>query len=335
MAASVRTLPTMMGFLNRMILVVADGLTKESCIALYLYAKEVRRLYTPSGPLFTALYLKQCSSSLRRRMEEISALRSVWLYLSLYPGRVFLESFHPLDYLGANLEVGKLPSCSQLTKKLLKDGLSPSLAKAKSCFNVFPYELSAFVHLMQFVHTRGEQWSQGALWPHYVRYARDDLIRSSLAGHLIGLRGVLVQCYLLTSFASSVVNSALATNLFEVPFVKRHSTVSFVAGQPLGYYYASWPLFALSHHILVLVWWCAELVYPGRRFRDYAILRDDVVIVDESVAKVYSAALGDLGVTISYSKSLISHSGSAEFAKRFRFRPATHTQSLCQGCYCS
>lgn len=72
------------------------------------------------------------------------------------------------------MEVGKLPSCSQLTKKLLKDGLSPSLAKAKSCFNVFPYELSAFVHLMQFVHTRGEQWSQGALWPHYVRYARYD-----------------------------------------------------------------------------------------------------------------------------------------------------------------
>lgn len=143
-------------------------------------------------------------------------------------------------------------------------------------------------------------------------------------------------CFLFDrSFASSVVNSALATNLFEVPFVKRHSTVSFVAGQPLGYYYASWPLFALSHHILVLVWWCAELVYPGRRFRDYAILRDDVVIVDESVAKVYSAALGDLGVTKSYSKSLISHSGSAEFAKRFRFRPATHTQSLCQGCYCS
>lgn len=65
------------------------------------------------------------------------------------------------------------------------------------------------------------------------------------------------------------------------------------------------------------MWWCAELVYPGRRFRDYAILRDDVVIVDESVAKVYSAAFGDLGVTISYSKSIISHSGSAEFAKRF------------------
>lgn len=63
MAASVRTLAD--GFLKKILLVVADGLTKESCIALYLYAKEVRRLYTKSGPLFTALYLKQCSSSLQ------------------------------------------------------------------------------------------------------------------------------------------------------------------------------------------------------------------------------------------------------------------------------
>lgn len=52
------------------------------------------------------------------------------------------------------------------------------------------------------------------------------------------------------SFASAVVNSTLATNL--VPFVKRKwSQVSFVAGQPLGYY-ASWPQFALSHHLLVI-----------------------------------------------------------------------------------
>lgn len=57
------------------------------------------------------------------------------------------------------------------------------------------------------------------------------------------------------SFASSVVNSTLACNIFDVPFVKkRPSTFSFVAGQPLGDY-SSWPLFALSHHLLV--WICA------------------------------------------------------------------------------
>ncbi|KAK4839043.1 hypothetical protein QYF36_018578 [Acer negundo] len=75
-----------------------------------------------------------------------------------------------------------------------------------------------------------------------------------------------------------------ACNLFDIPFVKLFSQISFVAGQPLGYH-ASWPLFALSHHILV--WHCAE---PS------------------------------LGLSISYQKSLISHTGSAEFAKRFRVR---------------
>jgi hypothetical protein len=46
---------------------------------------------------------------------------------------------------------------------------------------------------------------------------------------------------------------------------KKLKQVSFVAGQPLGYY-ASWPLFALSHHILI--WWCAEQVYPFKHFKD-------------------------------------------------------------------
>ena len=53
------------------------------------------------------------------------------------------------------------------------------------------------------------------------------------------------------SLASSAVNSALATNTFVVPFVKsKFSIVSFIAGQPLGYY-ASWPLFTLSHHMVI------------------------------------------------------------------------------------
>lgn len=53
-----------MGFLKRILLVAADSLTKESCIAVYLYAKAVKRLYRKSGGLFLALYLKQCASSL-------------------------------------------------------------------------------------------------------------------------------------------------------------------------------------------------------------------------------------------------------------------------------
>ena len=118
------------------------------------------------------------------------------------------------------------------------------------------------------------------------------------------------------SFASSVVNSALATKIFTVPFVRKlNSTVSFVAGQPLGYY-SSWALFSLTNHILV--WWCAEEVYPGSVFKDYAILGDDVVIANTAVAEKYEQALSRIGVSKSYQKSLISDTGCAEFAKKFR-----------------
>lgn len=119
------------------------------------------------------------------------------------------------------------------------------------------------------------------------------------------------------SFASVVVNATLATNIFTVGFVKKKpSFVSFVAGQPLGYY-SSWPLFALSHHYVV--WYAAEQVYPGVKFTDYEILGDDLVIFDRAVAKKYMELLKtELPVGISVSKSIFSEIGVLEFAKRFR-----------------
>lgn len=89
------------------------------------------------------------------------------------------------------------------------------------------------------------------------------------------------------TLAASVVQSALGFKTFTVsrPFVRRSTDVCFTAGQPLGYY-ASWPLFTLSHHWVV--WMAAARVYPRRRFKDYAILGDDVVIADPMVAKEYT-----------------------------------------------
>ena len=43
-----------------------NGLSKEYCISGYPFAKEVIRLRRKSGLLFTALYLKQCSSALMK-----------------------------------------------------------------------------------------------------------------------------------------------------------------------------------------------------------------------------------------------------------------------------
>lgn len=44
-----------------------------------------------------------------------------------------------------------------------------------------------------------------------------------------------------------------------------------------------WPLFALSHHFVV--WYCADKVYPGKKFSKYALLGDDIVIGDAAVAE--------------------------------------------------
>nr|GEX49585.1 hypothetical protein [Tanacetum cinerariifolium] len=63
-------------------------------------------------------------------------------------------------------------------------------------------------------------------------------------------------------------------------------------------------------------------------FTNYVVLGDDVVITDENVATRYKESLDLLQVVISKEKSLISRSGSAEFAKNFRVRDLTVDLSL-------
>lgn len=119
------------------------------------------------------------------------------------------------------------------------------------------------------------------------------------------------------TLASCVVNGCLALNTFDIgpPIVRKTSRICFRTGQPLGYY-ASWPLFALSHHYVV--WLAAKQAYPDLDVFDrYALLGDDIVIADKAVAEQYRLILTELGVTISYSKSIISEYGCLEFAKRF------------------
>lgn len=52
------------GFLNKIPLVVSDGLTKDVCLGLHYLAKQVIRMGRKSGWLFVALYLKQASTCL-------------------------------------------------------------------------------------------------------------------------------------------------------------------------------------------------------------------------------------------------------------------------------
>lgn len=112
--------------------------------------------------------------------------------------------------------------------------------------------------------------------------------------------------YLMTNFSAAIPERGRRVRCLE--------TVRFERGQPLGYY-SSWSTFTLTHHLLV--WMSADKVYPGVIFRNYAILGDDIVIADKQVAIEYASMISDAGAVLSMEKSLISHNGSCEFAKRF------------------
>lgn len=54
------------GLLSRVPLIVSGRLSVEVGLAMTLFVKRVLSMYRKSGPLFTALYLKQCSVALQR-----------------------------------------------------------------------------------------------------------------------------------------------------------------------------------------------------------------------------------------------------------------------------
>jgi hypothetical protein len=96
--------------------------------------------------------------------------------------------------------------------------------------------------------------------------------------------------------------------------VKGREPIRWKVGQPLGIY-SSWPLFTLTHHIIVQL--SARSVGIKTRFLDYQILGDDIVIWNSKVASAYVSKMESYGVFISKEKTLISpYFSSGEFCKR-------------------
>jgi hypothetical protein len=89
--------------------------------------------------------------------------------------------------------------------------------------------------------------------------------------------------------------------------------LTYSVGQPMGAL-SSWALLALTHHFIVQL--AAQRSGFNSWFRDYALLGDDIVIVNTSVATEYQFLMKELGLEINLSKSLISEKGVFEFAKR-------------------
>jgi hypothetical protein len=88
--------------------------------------------------------------------------------------------------------------------------------------------------------------------------------------------------------------------------------VKYNTGQPMGAY-SSWPLMALTHHLIVRV---AALRAGHPHFQAYCLLGDDLVIANEAVAKEYLKLCAQLDIPISDAKSHISND-IFEFAKRW------------------
>lgn len=90
--------------------------------------------------------------------------------------------------------------------------------------------------------------------------------------------------------------------------------IRYSVGQPMGAY-SSWALLAVTHHMIVQE--AAYAVGYRRWFTNYALLGDDIIIAEKSVADAYCSIMSTLGVEINMGKSVIGNNGFCEFAKRW------------------
>lgn len=135
-----------------------------------------------------------------------------------------------------------------------------------------------------------------------------------------------IQEYLLNTIFQSKIGfywgSMLSQRDFVIPkndYGIPEGTVRYRTGQPMGAR-SSWPMLALTHHMLVQ--WAAVkagVSNGSRAFRDYSVIGDDLVIHNYEVYVQYlrHADLFDYG--ISEAKSLPSKKGVVELAKKVMY----------------
>jgi len=124
-----------------------------------------------------------------------------------------------------------------------------------------------------------------------------------------------VQTIMMSELFSPEISEAWSNVIANREFHHKYGEpVKWKVGQPLGLL-SSWGSFALWHHIIIE--YCADKI-GLTSFRDYAVLGDDVVIWNSSVAHQYQKQLKFLGIPINSTKSVIGDSkrSQIEFAKR-------------------
>lgn len=121
-------------------------------------------------------------------------------------------------------------------------------------------------------------------------------------------------------YGSDEKTKAWKSILIDLPFTNKSlkEGVVYGAGQPMGAY-SSWPVMALSHHIIVQVA-AIRAGLSGTRirpvFENYCLLGDDLVIANDMVALEYKALISSLDMPFSKEKTHVSKT-TFEFAKRW------------------
>jgi hypothetical protein len=209
--------------------------------------------------------------------------------------------------------------------------------------NLFPPKTGSFRKISYFSDKEGktrviailDYWSQTALRPlhsvlnnmlrrikcdcTYNQGAFTRILSSSGPFHSLDLSNatdrmpIAVQLRVLTRIVGSEKALAWSRILVGWEYTSKGSpAVKYSAGQPMGAY-SSWPVMALTHHILVRV---AAQRAGKPHFNAYTLLGDDIVIADDSVAMQYRVLLSQLDMPISEAKTHVSVD-TFEFAKRW------------------
>jgi len=116
-------------------------------------------------------------------------------------------------------------------------------------------------------------------------------------------------CSIFNKELSDGWNHILSGREFMTP---KGDLIRYATGQPMGAY-SSWAAFTITHHLVVH--WCAHLC-GHKKFKDYILLGDDIVIKNDEVAQKYKQWMNYLGVDLSDSKTHVSED-TYEFAKRW------------------
>jgi hypothetical protein len=100
-----------------------------------------------------------------------------------------------------------------------------------------------------------------------------------------------------------------------------NKVIELSVGQPMGIY-SSWPSFTLTHHYIIRFSFYLNNIKPKGR---YAIIGDDVSILDKEVALTYKDLIQGIGIAISDTKSLTPETTTTlkpvgELAKRLFYK---------------